>query len=110
LLEYKNIQVWFTEAQYKEGTKKTYLQYIAMFCGLLGKNPDQLANVTPEEALNIQQRLATAMKEELGLRELSVVQRITALHVFWNCNGVQLTEDIKKYKGTPWLRRKKRVE
>lgn len=109
--EYKSIQKWFAKSKYKKGTEQTYLGYIATWCGLLNKNPDELVNVNAEEAVNIQQKLANLMKEELGLREYSITQRINALHSFWRYNGLKITPDIMGYKGIPWLvRRKPRYE
>lgn len=108
--EYKSVQKWFTYKPYETTTKHTYLEYMAMFCGLLHKTPDELANVSSEEALKLQIDLATVMKEELGLREYSITQRINALHIFWKANGVFLTKDIKKYSGTPWLMRERARE
>lgn len=105
--EFKSVQKWFTRKDYKTATKHTYLEYMAMFCGLTHKTPDELADVNSEEALNLQINLATAMKEELGLREYSITQRINALHSFWKANGATLTEDIMRYLGTPWLLREK---
>jgi hypothetical protein len=108
--EYKSVKNWFSVREYEKQTEITYIGYIATFCGLLGRNPDELVNVTSEEALKMQQRLATLMKEELGLREYSITQRINALHSFWRSNGVQVTDDIMHYRGTPWLKRKRRIE
>ena len=103
--EYKSVQAWFTAKQYKERTKKIYLRYMSIFCRLLHKTPDQLANVNSKEALEIQVQLAEAMKNELQLRDLSITQRLNALHSFWRANNVQLTDDVMTYKGTPSLRR-----
>jgi muramoyltetrapeptide carboxypeptidase LdcA involved in peptidoglycan recycling len=103
--EYKSVQAWFKAKQYKERTKSTYLQYMATFCGLLNKTPDQLASVNSREAWEIQVQLAEAMKEELQLRDLSITQRLNALHSFWRANNVQLTDAVMTYDGLPSLQR-----
>jgi hypothetical protein len=103
--ELKSIQNWFTKRHYEPGTEETYLLYMTTFCGITGKNADQLGSLTLEEALEAQKKIATVMKEELGLSTYSIHQRIHALHTFWVSNGIELTEDLKKYKGLPWLLR-----
>jgi hypothetical protein len=45
------------------------------------------------------------MKEELHLKDHSIIMRITALHSFWRANNIGLTEAVMKYEGTPSLQR-----
>jgi hypothetical protein len=103
--ESKSVQAWFTAKQYTKRTKKIYLRYMSIFCRLLNKTPDQLASVNSKEALEIQLQLAEAMKEELQLRDLSITQRLNALHSFWRANNVQLTDAVMTYDGLPSLQR-----
>lgn len=106
----KSVKAWFAAKDYKESTKAVYLRYMATFCGLLNKTADQLASVSSEEALGIQVQLAKALKEELYLKDHSIIMRITALHSFWRANDVKLTNGIMRYEGAPSLQRAKRVK
>ena len=105
--EYESIQKWFADDRYTKHTENTYLGYITMFCCIVHKNPDELADVTSEEALNLQKKLVNVMREEFDLRIISIIQRIAPLHMFWRINGVEVTDDMMKYKGTPRLRTRK---
>jgi hypothetical protein len=104
----KSVKNWFTkrngERRYEPTTEEKYIGYMKLFCNILRITPDKLANVTSEEAVGIQQRLAAMMKS-LNLRDLSITQRIVALHSFWRYNGVSLTDKIMTYSGIPWLMR-----
>jgi site-specific recombinase XerD len=109
--DYESVKKWFArangETRYKAKTGEIYVKYMKLFCSLSNRTPNQLADVTSEEALKIQIGLATMMKEKLELREYSITQRINALHSFWRYNGVKLTDDIMQYSGTPWLMRER---
>jgi site-specific recombinase XerD len=104
--DFKSVKNWFTkrngEKRYKPTTEEAYIDYLKLFCNVLKTSPDKLANVSSEEAVGIQQTLASIMKS-LNLRDLSITQRINALHSFWRYNGVFLNEKIMTYSGIPWL-------
>ena len=104
--EFKSVQKWFAVKNYKVSTQAGYSEYMAIFCGILGKTPDELANVTSEEALKIQQKLIDVMLNEFGLRTTTVTFRITALHVFWRVNGVEVTPAMMGYEGSSQMVRR----
>jgi hypothetical protein len=112
--EYDSVKKWFEEGTYghpfSPETRKVYKKYMDTFCRILNMTPDELAKLSPEQALEAQIKVATVMKEQIRLRELSITNRVCALHSFWRANDVVITEDIMEYKGTPWLWRKRRVE
>ena len=108
--EYESVKKWFTEGTYTETTKKGYIERMDVFCYILKMTPDELAKLSPEQALKAQQDLAKIMKEKLHYREYSISQCMTSLHSFWRANGLLLTDSIMKYEGTPWLWRKKLVK
>jgi site-specific recombinase XerD len=108
--DYESVKRWFIKPdktrRYEPTTEEKYVDYMKLFCNILRTTPDELANVTSEEAEEIQKTLATMMKK-LRLRDLSITQRINALHSFWRYNGVTLNEKIMTYSGIPWLMRQK---
>jgi hypothetical protein len=108
--EYESVKKWFTEGDYEDTTAKKYVEYMDTFCYILNMTPDELANLSPEQALEAQIKLATILKEKLHFREVTVHMRITVLHSFWRYNGLELTEPIKTFAGTSWLKRKKWVK
>jgi hypothetical protein len=91
--------------QYKESTKHGYRQRMATFCNILDMNPDELALVNPEEAVQVQIKLAKAM-EDNHLTDFTIRHRLSSLHSFWRANNVRvLTHQVMKYDGLPSLQR-----
>lgn len=53
--EYDSVKTWFTkpneERRYMSSTEHGYIEYMALFCYIENKTPDDLAHLDPEKAL-----------------------------------------------------------
>jgi hypothetical protein len=86
--KYPSIQNWFAKGNHGKGytrsTQRGYIRFLKVWCSLLGKNPDELANC--ENIDEVRGDIAAGLKTP-SLSVESVRKRINALNEFWRCNG-----------------------
>jgi hypothetical protein len=91
---------------YTEGTKRLYLKYMEnIFCKLTGKTPDELANVTREQADVQRGEMASKMRSVLHLSVSSIEYRVHALNQFYRANNIRVSDPyggIERVDVTLW--------
>ena len=94
--EYESVKKWFAfrKKPYAESTKKEYIGYMALWCKLADRTPDELAS---EDSAKMRGIIAEGMRK-LGLSIRSVIDRTNAFNGFLRANGKQTKET---YEGIP---------
>jgi hypothetical protein len=104
LRDFESVKRWFAAGQYTERTQRTYLRWLKLWCGILDLTPNELVHAEP---VATQAELANIMMDDLGYKEYTTHYEMTALHQFWEANGVQLLNDVMEFKGCDKLRFRK---
>lgn len=93
LTDYKSVQNWLIksngERRYKDKTEERNLEYLAKWIKFLNKTPDEMVNVSDEEAYH-EVTIITAELLKSGAKQSAFQEHSYKFRVFLRYNGVKL--------------------